>query len=71
MNVILVHPRTKEEAKLIVDLFEKMNISYEKNVKLSADDIPNATTRKALKDAREGKGESFNTLSELFGELKK
>lgn len=78
MDGILAHPKTKQEAKLIAELFDKMNISYEIKIKpsnaitkVSARNTPNSVTRRAIKEAREGKGERFTSLAGLFEELKK
>lgn len=78
MDGILAHPKTKQEAKLIAELFDKMNISYEIKIKpsnavtkASVHNTPNSVTRRAVRESREGKGKRFTSLTGLFEELKK
>jgi hypothetical protein len=43
----------------------------EKGMAFPVEDVPNEITRRAMREAHQGKGEGFNSVDELFADLYK
>jgi hypothetical protein len=45
------------------------SVFVEKGIVFPVEDTPNKTTLKAIREAHQGKGKSFNSVDELFADL--
>ncbi|MCF8357955.1 MAG: hypothetical protein K9H26_04300 [Prolixibacteraceae bacterium] len=65
MTTIIIHPKTKDEKKLLERMLKKMNISAQ----VVEDSSPNYETLKAMEDVEQRKGKRVKNADELFKDL--
>ena len=65
MTTIIIHPKTKNEKKLLEQMLKKMNISAQ----IVEDSSPNYETLKAMEDVEQRKGKRVKNADELFEDL--
>lgn len=65
MTTIFIRPKNKAEKEFLIQLFKKMNIE----IQLIEEPLPNAETKKAMKDVKIKKGTKVKDSKELFSKL--